>query len=285
VTPLRLIKNLIAARLAKAGICHITGDIQYIASVLPPSRTVLTIHDVEILKRLKGFKKLMIRFFWFTIPSWRLKYITTISEFSKAEIIKFGKIPAHKLVVIPNCVDIKISALPFLNEAKPVIFHIGTKENKNLIRLSQALKGLNVKLLILGKLSSSQKMALQHSEIDYESHFDLSFDEVLKMYQRCTFFAFVSTYEGFGLPILEAQSLGRAVLSSNVASIPEVACDSALLVDPFDVNDIRRGVIELLDNKQLRDELVVKGFENVKKYSPSQVAKMYFDLYSKIASK
>jgi len=285
VTIYRLIRNLHAAYRSKRGICHITGDTQYIGAVLPSKRTVLTIHDVEILKRSKGLKKIFIKFFWFTIPGRRLKYFTTISQFSKSEILKYTNIPADNIYVIPNCVEVDVKPQAPVFEEKPIILHVGTKENKNLVRLAEAISGLHVKLLILGKPTHQQKDSLKRFHIDYEYHFDLTYSDVLKMYCRCTFFAFVSTYEGFGLPILEAQSVGRAVLSSNVASIPEVAGDSALLVDPFNVADIRRGVIELLENEGLRADLVKKGLQNIEKFKPDVIADQYVDLYTKMMAK
>lgn len=277
-----ILRNMFVAFRSRSGICHITGDIQYVASVLPRSRTVLTIHDVEILKREKGLKKALIKYLWFTFPSRCVRYITTISQFSKNELVQYASIAAEKIVVIPNCVEIDPAPQEYIPADKPVILHVGTKENKNLVRLAMALRGLEVKLLILGKPNLSQKNALAEAGVDYECFFDLKYDKVLDLYRRCTFFAFVSTYEGFGLPVLEAQSLGRAVLSSRVASIPEVAGDSALLVDPFDVAAIRSGVVALLENPSLRQELAKKGLENVKRFSAETIAQQYFDLYTKI---
>ena len=94
--------------------------------------------------------------------------------------------------------------------------------------------------------------------------------------------SFVSTYEGFGLPIIEAQACGRVVLTSNIASMPEIAKDGALLVTPMDVNDIKNGFNQLINNSKLRDELISKGLENVKRFEPKKIANQYKNLYNSI---
>jgi glycosyltransferase involved in cell wall biosynthesis len=94
--------------------------------------------------------------------------------------------------------------------------------------------------------------------------------------------AFVSTYEGFGLPILEAQAVGRPVLTSNFSPMLDVAGEGALKVDPFDVAAIRGGLQKLLTQPDLREDLVKKGFENVKKYSATAIAEQYVALYREV---
>ena len=90
---------------------------------------------------------------------------------------------------------------------------------------------------------------------------------------------FVSTYEGFGLPILEAQATGRPVITSNVLSMPEVAGDSACLVDPFDVSSIRKGILKVINDPAYREKLIKRGFENVKRFQPDKIAEQYADIY------
>jgi len=94
----------------------------------------------------------------------------------------------------------------------------------------------------------------------------------------------VSTYEGFGLPIVEANAVGRPVITSNVCSMPEVAGDAAFLVDPFDVEDIRRGVLLLINDSHLRRDLVRRGFLNVRRFSIESVATQYRSLYDELSS-
>ena len=84
------------------------------------------------------------------------------------------------------------------------------------------------------------------------------------------------------MPILEAQATGRPVVTSNVASMPDVAGDAACLVDPFSTDAIRDGVLRVIDDADYREELVRRGFENVKRFHPDVIADAYYSLYRKI---
>ena len=93
---------------------------------------------------------------------------------------------------------------------------------------------------------------------------------------------FVSTYEGFGLPILEAEATGRPVLTSNIMAMPEVAGDGACLVDPYNITAIRKGTLKVINDSSYRKELVQHGFENVKRFRPEKIAAQYVELYKQI---
>lgn len=92
-------------------------------------------------------------------------------------------------------------------------------------------------------------------------------DDKAGMYQLASLYAYISLYEGFGIPIIESQAAGTPVLTSNVSSIPEVAGDSALCVDPTNVEEIADGMNSILTNEKLRSSLVDKGYVNAKSYS------------------
>ena len=93
---------------------------------------------------------------------------------------------------------------------------------------------------------------------------------------------FTSTYEGFGLPILEAQATGRPVVTSDLCSMPEVAGKSACLVDPYDENSIRSCIMQIIEDTAYREWLVDEGLRNVEKYQPKEIARRYFTLYREI---
>jgi glycosyltransferase involved in cell wall biosynthesis len=95
--------------------------------------------------------------------------------------------------------------------------------------------------------------------------------------------ALASSYEGFGMPILEGQAVGRPVITSNILSMPEVAGNAACLVDPYDPSSIRQGILKIIQDAAYRDELVRKGFANVKRFDPQVIALQYLDLYKKVA--
>jgi glycosyltransferase involved in cell wall biosynthesis len=93
---------------------------------------------------------------------------------------------------------------------------------------------------------------------------------------------FASTYEGFGLPIIEANAVGRPVVTSHLWSMPEVAGKSALLVDPYDVASIRDGVLSIIEDAHLRSVLIKNGLENIKRFRLSLIAEQYSALYQEV---
>ena len=119
-------------------------------------------------------------------------------------------------------------------------------------------------------------------KIEYSSAANLSVDEMVKEYINCDLCTFVSTYEGFGLPIVEAQATGRPVVTSNILSMPEVAGEAACLVDPFNVSSIRAGILKVINDSVYRDWLVQCGFENVKRFRPETIAKQYINVYREL---
>ena len=159
------------------------------------------------------------------------------------------------------------------NNQKTRILQIGTKPNKNLDRLIQALIGIDALLVIVGKISNSQKEQLALNKIEYIALHALSEEELIMEYEKCDILTLVSTYEGFGLPIIEAQAIGRPVLSSNLASMPEVAGKGALLVNPFSVDEIRKGITILINDGELRSELIKNGLTNVNRFNVQKIAK------------
>jgi glycosyltransferase involved in cell wall biosynthesis len=160
---------------------------------------------------------------------------------------------------------------------------VGTGENKNLPRVVDAVQDLPVVLVIIGKLSASNEAQLAARRVTYENHVNLDRGQLVEQYRRADALVFASTYEGFGLPIIEAQAVGRPVVTSNLCSMPEAAGNAAWLVDPFDVADIRRAILRLINEPEFCDELVEKGFENASRYSPERLAEQFAEVYEALA--
>ena len=104
------------------------------------------------------------------------------------------------------------------------------------------------------------------------------------LYSGATMFLFPTLYEGFGIPVLEAQMCGTPVLTSNCTSLPEVGGDAAIYVDPYQVEDIALAITKALQNPAALQDLIQKGFENVKRYSWVQSARLLNEIIEKVVS-
>ncbi len=276
--------NLLFILPKRNGLFHITGDVHYIICVLPRNRTVLTIHDLVFLHTHKGVVRGFLKWTYLMWPVRRAKYITTISEKSKNEIIEFTGCDPNKIIVIPNPVDNKlVCPKKNFNSIRPVLLYLGTKPNKNIEISILSLYEMDVHLRIIGELTALQKEVLEKYKIDYSNGIELSDAQIQIEFSNCDIVLFPSTYEGFGLPVIEGFKAGRPVITSNLEPMNEISQGAALLVDPISVISIREAVIELVNNEQLRDELVQRGFEVVKRYEAESIAQQYVDLWSTIA--
>jgi len=165
----------------------------------------------------------------------------------------------------------------------PRILQVGTTENKNLSRVAQALRGLSCRLSIVGPLSAVQKKALEENKIVYENHVGLSREALVYQYQEADIVMFASLYEGFGLPIIEANAIGRPVITSNLHSMPEVGANAACYVNPYNIGEIRSALNRLIDDSNYRQEIVNNGFQNVERFRLAFIAGQYADLYRRLA--
>lgn len=281
---LRRLINTLEARHRQVAVNHITGDVHYLVLGMDPKRTVLTIHDAAVMHRLSGFAKWLYGLLWFRLPMRRVACVTVISEATRRHLCEVFNFPEDRIRIIPDCISEKfvVCRRQFRSE-RPRLLQIGTKNNKNLDRLAEALSGLDCELRIIGKLTNAQVEVLEYHRINYSAASNLSLDALVDEYINCDILTFVSTVEGFGLPIIEAQSTGRPVVTSNCSSMPEVAGGGACLVNPHDVSSIREGILRVIQDSSYREQIIEEGFVNALKYTPSEVSKQYADLYREVA--
>ena len=277
------VKALWEAYSNRGAINHITGDVTFLGLVLPRKGLIITYHDLESLAQYKGLSFTIIKYLWVTIPVRRAEQITVISEHTKNKIIEWTGVDEKKIVVIPNPLPEEIKYTPKdFNKNKPVILVMGTKANKNVDRIMRALQGINCRLLIVGKMTEEQSNLASDLNLEAENLVHVPYSGIVNAYRKSDILCFPSLYEGFGMPIIEAQATGRPVITSNYGAMKEVAGEGALLVDPNDINDIREAVLKVISGERLRDNLVKRGLMNVERYKGNEIGKMYGELYGEL---
>lgn len=262
---------------------HITGDVHFLSFFLSKKRTILTIHDCVLLGKSSGLKYWIYWFFWYWLPIKRSSLVTVISESTKNELMFHMRDQNLKVEVVHDCVSSQFVFMPNqFNQKEPRILHIGTRQNKNLERVIEALKDITCLLVIIGSLNKEQIILLSKYSVNYLNFQNLSFEEMINQYNLCDIVMFPSLYEGFGLPILEGQAVGRPVITSNLLSMPEVGGDGVYYVNPYDENEIKNAVINISNNEKFRDDLIKLGLLNVQNFTSEHIAKHYSKIYSNI---
>lgn len=282
--PLSLIKNIIYVfkNRNKNGINHITGDIHYCMISLIGCKTVLTIHDLSMYDcETNPVKKAIIKLFWFSLPVLLADRVVCISDHTRSELLKL--VSSEKISVIHNPIDssFRWSLKPF-KENCPRILQIGTSWNKNLDNVIESIKGLPCLLSIVGQLSIHQRSRLSEYKIKYETRSNISDHEILEEYLNCDIVSFCSIYEGFGMPIIEGNSIGRCVITSNIEPLLDISAGAACIVDPSNVVSIRNGIIKIISDPVYRDNLILEGKKNVRRFDAGSIAKSYLSIYSTI---
>jgi glycosyltransferase involved in cell wall biosynthesis len=277
------IRGILEARRQAAAINHITGDVHYLALGLPGKRTLLTIHDCGLMNNPNPLARRILKWLWLDIPVRHCRYVTAVSEATRQDIIRHTGCDPDKIVVIPTIItdSFRRADKPF-NRQRPRILHIGLAPNKNLERHAAAISGLDCELHIIGKLEPAHRQLLDRYQIRYTSEYNINQEDMQRAYAECDLLLFASTLEGFGMPIIEAQTVGRPVITSNISSMPEVAGDAACLVDPFSIDSIRNGLVNVIGDSSFRESLVKKGFLNCSRFSAPLVARQYEALYHKL---
>lgn len=280
------IKNIRTVKKYAGDINHITGDINFLLLGLRGYRNLLTIHDMGHYDTLRGrskIKHVIYHWFWFYLPLKNASYVTVISEFTKGQLLKYFSYPEDRIRIIYDPVK---PIFTFQKKEQlhstPRILQIGSGKHKNLEGLIDAVKGMDVHLDIVAWIDDATKARMTDMNIAHTIYNGLTDQALCQLYANSDILFFASFYEGFGMPIIEAQAVGRPVITSNIGAMKEVAGTSALLVDPGNTKEIKRALERLLTDRNYYEELVQAGLENIKQYHHDKIANDYLAVYNEM---
>ena len=267
----------------RAAVNHVTGDVNFLALALPGKRTLLTIHDCGLLDGKGKVARWVLWKFWLQLPVRHARIVSVVSEATKQDVVRLTGCSPQKVVVIPTVIKSGLTYSPkVFNKECPTFLHIGNSANKNLERHAEALAGKSCLLHVIGRISESQVALLKKLHIDHRISVNLSHQEMEQAYIDADVLLFCSTIEGFGMPILEAQTIGRVVVTSNVSAMPDVAGQGAAFANPLDVGDIEAAVARVWHEDDYRTGLIRNGLENVLRFKAKVVARAYEGVYGRL---
>lgn len=241
----------------------------------PGLKTVVTVHDLgsEYLPKMHQLKQ---RLYLSFMQKYQLKGATKIIAVSKAtkeDLVKKVGIDAKKVEVVYEGYDKQLFKPVKKDIEKKYFLFVGTVQpRKNLERIIKAVAKLGEKLIIVGAKGWLSDPIYKMAGPNIKFLGRVSDQELTKLYQRAKALLFPSLFEGFGLPILEAQACGTPVITSNISSMPEVAGKGGILVNPYSVEDIVKGM-ERVKHEGERVKLIKAGLENIKRFSWEKCAR------------
>jgi glycosyltransferase involved in cell wall biosynthesis len=276
--------------------------------VLPPTRkhtrTIVTVHDLSFIRVPDTATPGLRAYLNVVVPrSVRVAdHILADSQATKGDLIALYNVPPEKVTVLLSGVDprffpsghlLMTTRSKYHIPAKPYLFTVGTVQpRKNYVRLIQALafargQGYDVDLVIAGGkgwLDDPIYAAIDASGLGGHVHLIGFADDVdlPSLYSGAEIVVFPSLYEGFGFPVLEGMASGVPVITSNVSSLPEVAGEAALLVDPYRVDEIAAAICQLLDDSSLRDVLIRRGFDQARRFTWERSAAHLQQIYANV---
>lgn len=271
-------------------------------------KSVVTIHDItyEIHPEWFSRKSLIATRFFSRYAATHADKVLTDSYYSKQDLITYYRIPAHKIVVAYPAVEqtfrkiddddlLEHTKSRFGITASQVVLYVGsihTRRNiEQLIRafhtVSQKLS--DVQLVLVGKNEYPyldvpglvRELGLQQKVIP-AGYVHFQDGALLALYNLADLFIYPSSYEGFGIPPLEALACETPVITVNKTSLPEVVGDAALFVDPLNIEEEAEAMRQVLTNDTLRREMIVKGLAQARKFSWKKTAQEILQVYQSV---
>lgn len=290
------------------------ADIFHTSEKLNPplknAKLIMTIFDITPIKFKAYHKENKIKSYMNDLLQVLQKtdMVIAISQCTKNDILEYFEnvIIEDKIRVVPLAADKQYRQMydeNLINEIKisykiykPYILFVGTLEpRKNIINLIRAYNILptslkrNYQLVICGKKGwYYEEIFRTVSELNLEGNVIFTGyvpdKDIPLLMSGAEIFVYPTFYEGFGLPPLEAMSCGTPVISSNVSSIPEVVGDAGILINPNDTEELSNAIMRILNDENLKRQLISRGLQQAKKFSWEKTAKETLDVYNKIST-
>jgi glycosyltransferase involved in cell wall biosynthesis len=244
---------------------------------------VVTFHDLAVLRRPETFNRWTRTYSRLALPrvAKAARRLIAVSEFTKRELINLLDVPEEKVRVIPNAVGPPFEASGEAAAGDYVLAVSTLEPRKNLPRLVEAYRQahLNGLQLLVAGAAGWGGVRVEGDGIRWLG--EVRDDELARLYRGARCVAYVSLYEGFGLPVLEAMACGAPVVAGRNPASEEVAGSAAVLVDPLDPEAIAAGLAEALDRG---DELRQRGLERARAFDWREVARATVEVYREAAA-
>ena len=285
----------------------------YLASNLDMRKVVITCHDLMYLKQLKreiplGYEDGFISWPAGRIFLWSCEYIPkaskliTVSNATKKDMVRLLGCRQEDISVIYHGIDsrfreikdkdlLQILRNKLARGAKYALLNIGSKSSyKNFAGLLYALNilvkryGRDVLLIRVGEVTKRHRRLMEKLNLGQYIKVltDIPPDELNIIYNISDVFVFPSFYEGFGWPTIEAMACGLPIVSSDKGGLKEIVEDAAYIIDPYDAQNIARAIVNVLEDADKREELIIKGFERVKKFNNKDMASQTYQIYQQV---
>jgi glycosyltransferase involved in cell wall biosynthesis len=244
---------------------------------------VVTIHDLAVLRHPETFNRWTRAYSRRALPrvARAAARLIAVSEFTKRELVELLDVPAEKVRVIPNAVGEPFTPEGDTAEGDYVLAVATLEPRKNLPRLVEAHRraGLNGLPLYVAGAAGWGDVPIEGDDVRWLG--EVRDEELARLYRGARCVAYVSLYEGFGLPVLEAMACGAPVVTARASALEEVADGAAVLVDPLDPDAIAAGLAEAIDR---RDELRGRGLERARAFDWRAVARETVAVYKEAAA-
>lgn len=282
--------------------------------LIKKKKTVVTVHDViplifpdEYPPGIKGKVKFQIQ----KLSLRGVRAVICDSESSKKDIFSYLNYPKEKTFVVylapsdkfrplePKTQNLKLIIRKYSLPNRFVLYVGDVNYNKNVLGLVKACKNIKSPLVIVGKQAAQGEFDQAHIENQPLVQLIKQYgkdpqvlrlgyvpdEDLVGLYNLATVYCQPSFYEGFGLPVLEAMASGTPVVTSNQSSLPEIVGRAVVMIDPYDTNDLANGLTVAIEDEDLREDLIQRGLNQVKKFSWEKTAGETYQVYREVVQK